>query len=114
LVYRDRFRWDGPWNSEEAGWYFGGEMACASLFVGGPMPGSLPEAPPGVRRAAFPLGTGENCLRRCGPPPAVTADLVRVALGVAGGWTGGAAPWLLGSSALSPNHWFSLPEANGA
>lgn len=113
LVYRDRFRWDGPWSAEEVQWHFGGELACASLFVGGPMPEMLPAASEGVRRAAFPLSTGESCLRWCGPPPAVTADVVRVALGIAGGWTGGAGPWLLGSSALSPNHWFSPVEANG-
>ena len=46
LVYRDRFRWDGPWTAEEADWYFGGALASASLFVAGPMPESLPEAEP--------------------------------------------------------------------
>lgn len=109
LVYRDRFRWDGPWTAADAAWYWGGELACGSLFVGGPLPASLPEPAPGARRAVFPLDTGESCVRWCGTPGAVTADLVRVALGVAGVWTGGPAapPWLLASSDLAPNHWFS-------
>lgn len=113
LIYRDRFCWDGPWSEDQANWHFGGEMACASLFVGGPMPETLPEPLPGVRRAAFPLGGKENCLRWCGPPPAVTADLARVALEIAAGWTGGGAPWLIGSSALSPNHWFTPAQSGG-
>ncbi|MFO0927825.1 MAG: urease accessory protein UreD [Gemmataceae bacterium] len=114
LVYRDRFCWDGLWTPDEVGWFFGGELACGSLYVGGPMPSQLPDPPPGVRRAAFPLGTGEGCVRWCGPPPLVTADVVQVALGIAAGWSGESAPWLLGSSALSPNHWFSPVQAAGA
>jgi urease accessory protein len=111
LVYRDRFRWDGPWSEEDVRWYWGGELACGSLFVGGTIPEVLPEAPPSVRRSMFRLDTGENCLRWCGPPGAVTADLVRTALGLAAYWTTGpdAPPWLLTSSELSPNHWFSMP-----
>ncbi len=109
LVYRDRFRWDGPWTPDEAAWHFGGELACASLFVGGPLAGTLADEPVGVRRAVFPLGTGEHCVRWCGPPGAVTADLVEVAMTLAGRWVGGdgASPWLIGSSSLSPSHWFS-------
>ena len=50
LVYRDRFRWDGPWTPEDADWYFGGALAAASLFVAGPMPEDheLPEPDPGL------------------------------------------------------------------
>lgn len=116
LVYRDRFRWDGPWTRDEAQWYFGGHLAAASLLVAGPPPDVLPEADPAVRRAVFNFDTGVTCLRWCGHPTAVTADLVRVALGVAGVWTGGRAapPWLLSSVDLSPNHWFSpLPTTAG-
>lgn len=113
LVYRDRFRWDGPWTPEEVDWYFGGELACAGLFVAGPLPDTLPVVRAGVRRAVFPLGTGEHCLRWCGHPTAVTADVVRVAMTIAGGWTGDAAPWLLDSSALAPNHWFSTSVETG-
>lgn len=108
LIYRDRFRWDGPWSERQAGWYFGGSLAVASLFVGGPLSGELPAADPTVRRAVFPLDTGASCLRWCGPPSAVTADLVRVAFRIAANWTGGpsAPPWL-SSSDLAPNHWFT-------
>ena len=77
LVYRDRFRWDGPWTPEDADWYFGGALASASLFVAGPMPEALPEAGPALRRSVFRLDTGETCIRWCGHPAAVTADLVR-------------------------------------
>ena len=38
LVYRDRFRWDGPWSRQESDWYLGGALAAASLFVAGPVP----------------------------------------------------------------------------
>ncbi len=109
LVYRDRFRWDGPWKPEVAEWYFGGSLASASLFIAGPMPEALPEPGAGVRRSTFVLETGESCMRWCGPPPAVTTDLVRTAMRIAGNWTGGpdARPWLLESSDLAPNHWFS-------
>jgi urease accessory protein len=114
LVYRDRFRWDGPWSAADVQWYWGGELACGSLFVGGPMPETLPEATPGLLRSVFRLDTGECCVRWCGSPAAVTTDLVRTSLGVAGQWTGGldAPPWLLASSELAPNHWFSTHAMN--
>ena len=73
LVYRDRFRWDGPWTAEDADWYFGGALASASLFVAGPVPEALPEAAPAVRRSVFRLDSGESCIRWCGHPPAVTS-----------------------------------------
>ncbi len=116
LVYRDRFRWDGPWSAADAAWYWGGELACGSLFVGGPMPEALPAADPAVRRSAFRLDTGESCLRWCGHPTAVTADLVRVALLLAACWTvgPGAKPWLLASGSLAPNHWFSTAGASAS
>lgn len=111
LVYRDRFRWDGPWSAEDADWYFGGALASASLFIAGPVPDTLREARPGLRRSIFRLDSGENCIRWCGQPTAVTADLVQTALRLAARWTDGpdAPPWLLASSGLSPNHWFSTP-----
>jgi urease accessory protein len=107
LVYRDRFRWDGPWTADDAGWYFGGHLATAGLYAAGPVPADLPPADPAVRRSVLRLADGGACLRWCGHPTAVTADFVRVALTLAGQWTGGAGPWLLDSNALAPNHWFS-------
>jgi urease accessory protein len=111
LVYRERFRWDGPWTADDAVWYFGGHLASASLFVGGPLPDALPEFHAAIRRSVFRLDTGESCVRWCGPPGHVTADLVRTALGVAAFWTCGteSPPWLLTSHDLAPNHWFSTP-----
>ena len=111
LVYRDRFRWDGPWTPEEADWYFGGTLACASLFVAGPMPDALYEASPQVRRSIFRLESGDCCLRWCGNPAAVTTDLAYTALSLASSWTvgPGALPWLFASGGLAPNHWFSIP-----
>ncbi len=111
LVYRDRFRWEGPWTTEDAEWFFGGGLASASLFVAGPMSEALAEPEPDLRRSVFRLDSGESCIRWCGHPSAVTADLVKTAMGLAGSWTGGpdAPPWLLTSGDLAPNHWFSRP-----
>jgi urease accessory protein len=111
LVYRDRFRWDGPWTAEDADWYFGGDLASASLFVAGPVPETLPDAEPNLRRSVFRLDSGESCMRWCGSPPAVMADLVKNAMRLAANWTVGpeGPPWLLASSSLAPNHWFSSP-----
>jgi urease accessory protein len=116
LVYRDRFCWDGPWTAQQSNWYFGGHLGAGSLLIAGPAPDRLPAPHPEVRRSIFQLDTGETCLRWCGHPTAVTADLVQTALRIAGNWTGGAGapPWLLSSSDLCPNHWFSiLPTDNG-
>lgn len=111
LIFRDRFRWDGPWSSRDAEWYFGKNLAAASLFVTGPVAEVLPVDTPGLHRSFFPLDCGDACIRWCGEPSAVTADLVKVALGLAGHWTGGmeAPPWLIASKNLAPNHWFSGP-----
>jgi urease accessory protein len=116
LVYRERFRWDGPWTADDSGWYWGGQLACASLVVAGPMPEVLPEAGPNFRRSVFRLDSGACCLRWCGRPAAVTADLAHNALRLAGYWTAGpdAPPWLLASSSLAPNHWFMIPGGNSS
>jgi urease accessory protein len=112
LIYRDRFRWDGPWMREEAEWYWGGALASASLFVSGAIPEPFPEACPSLRRSVFRLDSGESCFRWCGHPSTVTADLVKNALGIAASWTARpqAHPWLLASSGLAPNHWFMPPS----
>lgn len=110
LVYRDRFRWNGPWSTQEADWFFGGHLAAASLFVGGPMPVIAEVVEGAFVRSIFPLENGESCLRWCGHPTAITLDLVRVAMTIAGFWSGGkdGSAWLIESSGLSPNHWFSM------
>lgn len=112
LIFRDRYRWDGPWTDEEVAWYFGGQLCVGSLFISGPRPESLPNAPPGLHRSLFPFENGDLCIRWCGSPADVTNDLVITALRLAGFWTSGqgAPPWLLESSNLSPNHWFSPPQ----
>lgn len=111
LLYRDRFRWDGPWTDDEVDWYVGGVLATGGLIVVGPVADDLVIEAPEVRSARLPLDSGATSLRWCGPPPAVTTALVATALTIAGSWSGGpgAPPWLLGSTGLSPNHWFSKP-----
>ena len=107
--YRDRFRWDGHWTQEQADWHFGGELASASLLVAGPMPELSEEPNPALRRSVFPLESGDTCLRWCGSPALVTKDLVETTMRIAGFWTSGpgAPPWLLESTGLVSNHWFS-------
>ncbi len=109
LIYRDRFRWNGPWGPGDVDWYFGGALASASLFVAGPVTDPPPYESVRFLRSTFRLDSGESCIRWCGPPAAVTTDLVETALTLASQWTEspGAPPWLLSSSSLSPNHWFS-------
>jgi urease accessory protein len=112
LVYRDRFCWDGPWSADDANWFVGGALASASLFIAGTVPDALPEANPPLKRSLFRLDSGVSCMRWCGPPADVTRDLVVTALRLAAAWTigPGAPPWLLTSSDLAPNHWFSTPK----
>ena len=109
LIYRDRFRWDGPWTSEHSDWFMGGFLACGSLFIAGPPPKALPNPNPRSRRAVLALESGDTCVRWCGHPTDVTTELVNTALLLAGRWSAGpdARPWLLESSSLAPNHWFS-------
>jgi urease accessory protein len=109
LLFRDRFRWDGPWKQEEAQWYFGGELAIGSLVIAGPLPESLPAPAEGVKRSIFPMDTGVTCVRWCGHPTPVTADLAQMALSIAAAWTmaPGSPSWFLDSSSLTKNHWFS-------
>jgi urease accessory protein len=110
MIYRDRFCWDGPWSTEDVDWYFGGAMACGSLFVAGPLPPALSNPATNLRRAVLELDTGDSCIRWCGPPADVTRELVLTAMCVAASWTSGpeTRPWLLSSSSLAPNHWFSI------
>jgi urease accessory protein len=107
--YRDRFCWDGPWTKEQSDWHFGGELASGSLLVAGPMPELNPVSIPSLRRSVFRLESGDTCLRWCGSPAMVTKDLVETTMRIAGQWTSGpeAPPWLLDSTGLTSNHWFS-------
>jgi urease accessory protein len=110
LVYRDRFNWIGPWTAEEVAWHFGDHYCAASLLVAGPYHGVSTVAA-GCRRSEFRLDSGDTCLRWCGPPEIVIADLAQVALSTAASWTArdGSPPWLLDTGSLAPNHWFSRP-----
>ncbi len=111
LVFRDRFCWKGPWGNDVASWHLGDALAAGSLFVTGPVH-TGPAHPGGAfERVALPLASGDTCLRWCGAPAAVLADLVVTALGEAAAWEGGAGagPWLLSGQNLAPNHWFTSP-----
>jgi urease accessory protein len=111
LVYRDRFRWDGPWPDGDAAWYFGGALAAGCLYASGPVPDDIAGGPGDLRPAVSRLDDGATCLRWCGRPSAVTTALVGSAMRLAALWASGpsAPPWLLTSSDLTPNHWFSTP-----
>ena len=109
LIYRDRFRWDGPWSPEDANWFFGGALASASLFIAGPVPEALPEADlrsgaRSFRSTPAKTASGGAATRR---PSRLTSCKQLFAWQLE--WTGGpdAPPWLLASSGLAPNHWFS-------
>jgi urease accessory protein len=109
LAYRERFAWRGPWDAETARWHLGEADAAGSLFVTGAVPAGLAVETAGTACAALRTAVGDTCVRWCGAPAEVTRAVVRAALAIAGCWSGGAgAPaWLLESSHLAPNHWFS-------
>ena len=112
LIYRDRFRWDGPWSPEDAAWYFGGALASASLFVSGPVPETLPEAGPAFRRSVFRLDSGvaaSDGAATLGRHDRPRTHRLAPGLELDGRARGPAlAPR---SSGLAPNHWFSTPAA---
>lgn len=114
LLYRDRFNWSGPWTEQEMLWYWGNQMACGSLFATVPEPSVTSLTESSFRRSVFRLDTGCVSIRWCGAPSAVTEDLVRVTLLLAAEATAGrgAPAWLLESTDLSPNHWFSQPAVH--
>ena len=105
LVYRDRFRWDGPWTPEDADWYFGGALASASLFVAGPVPESLPEAEPGTPALGLPARHRRELhalVRPTRRPSRRTSSTPPCAWPRAGRSGPDAPPWLLASSAPRP------------
>ena len=109
LIFRDRFCWNGPWDTETAAWHFGGGPACGSVFVSAMLGQELQGLQPVCPSASFATAAGDTCLRFCGDSEAVTASVVGAALHAAAiladakqGY-----PWLLSSNGLGPNHWFS-------
>jgi urease accessory protein len=113
LVYRERFSWQGPWDDETARWHLGNGEAAGSLFVTGAAPRGVEVNTPGTVCAVLPTAHGDTCIRWCGRPAAVIHAVVGAAMIIAGGWTGeDSTPWLLGSSHLGPNHWFSVSSAS--
>jgi urease accessory protein len=113
LVYRERFDWRGPWSPDEACWRLGANLCCAALFVAGSIPDGVLRAAGGFDRSVFALDAGDACIRWCGPPEEVAADVVHTALLTAASWSAdcNARPWFLRSGSLAPNHWF-MPIAD--
>ncbi len=113
LVYRDRFRWEGPWDAPTTRWHLGEgpATASASLFVTGPVAGGDREIGPDspFRKVVLPLAGGDTLIRWCGPTPALIRDVVLTALRCAAEWSGdpSAPPWFLATNHLGANHWFS-------
>lgn len=119
LVYRDRFDWEGAWDSPTARWHLGDvsnpAASSASLFVTGPIAERFQSSPGPIAKAVLGLPDGDTLIRWCGPAPTLTNEVVNHALGLAAAWSGGplAPPWLLSSNSLGPSHWFSPPSGNG-
>lgn len=113
LIYRERFHWHGPWSPDDLSWRLGAKLCWGALFVAGPIPEGVLRPAEGFDRSVFELETGETCIRWCGAPEKVAADLVDAALGIAGSWSacGKASRWFLDSGCLAPNHWF-MPIAS--
>jgi urease accessory protein len=113
LIHRDRFCWQGPWDEDSALWHQGERLhaptATAGLFATGPVNLARAESRGGVSRAVLPLAHGDTLIRWCGPVAEVISHVVKTAFRLAAAWSGDpdAAPWLIGSNCLVPNHWFS-------
>ena len=105
LVYRERFDWHGPWDAEQVRWFLGSDRATGSLFVTGAVDAHLPARGTLVERSILPLAEGDTCMRWCGPPPELTAELVGTALALAARSSGSGA-WL-SSRHFAPTHWFA-------
>jgi urease accessory protein len=91
LVFRDRFAWRGPWDEATAAWHFGDGTAWGSVFATGPAADTA--------GARFTTAHGDTCVRWTGAAELVTAEVVRTALRLAGGWEF--------RDHLAPVHWFS-------
>lgn len=112
LIYRDRFRWDGPWDAPAASWHVGDgrDAAAGSLFVTGDVPDPEDREGPLRHRSRLALDRGDSLLRWCGPSASIVPDIVGAALGLAARWTpdGPARRWLIDGHHLNPSHWFSV------
>jgi hypothetical protein len=78
---------------------------------------SLTTCPEGaIRHGAFRLDIGEACIRWCGPPARVTADLVPGAPRPAASraFRPTTRPWRFASGDRAPNRWFSTPSGTSA
>ncbi len=105
LIYRERFAWHGPWSADDVSWFLGSGRATGSLFLTGTVDGRKEDGL--IDRAVLPLESGDSCIRWCGPPRELTANLVGTAMAAAARWHGNDVPWLLFSHHLAPNHWFT-------
>ncbi len=108
LVFRDRFVWRGPWDTDQALRYFGSHLACGSLFVTGRVENSAVSTRSDLETAVFQTGAEDTCFRWLGTSEEVTHVLVQTALHSAGKLCGAKStgPWLLPFQDLGPNHWF--------
>ena len=66
LNFRDRFCWNGPWDTATAAWHFGGGSACGSVFVSAKLGQEICAWEPDCRSAIFTTDSGDTCLRFCG------------------------------------------------
>ena len=117
LIFRDRFAWHGPWDSETVRWHVGAGLATGSLFVTGTVAELSRTGEGSLERVVLPLASGDTCIRWCGPPAEVVRELVAPALTQAAhneppglsrrSSSGEITPWFVGTNNLGPTHWFS-------
>ena len=110
LVYRDRFRWDGPWAAEEADWYFGGEPGVRQPVRRRPGAGGPTRARPDVATIGVPARHREMLHPMVRPSDGRHGGPRTSGAPMAAYWTVGpdAPPWLL-ASAGSPQITGSQP-----
>jgi urease accessory protein len=108
LVFRDRFAWRGPWDTDQATRHFGPHLACGSLFVTRCAENSAPPIRRACQTAFFQTGANDTCIRWLGTSEEITRELVKTALQSAGQLCQQESPdpWLPAFQHLAPNHWF--------
>lgn len=117
LIFRDRFAWHGPWDTETRHWHTGPGLATGSLFLTGGVDEPSRIGTDSLERSVLPLPSGDTCIRWCGDPAELVRDLVATALTQAARneppglsrrpSSDRPTPWLLGTNNLGPTHWFS-------